>query len=58
MIGVSIGRREGNLKDTATNILREREFVVNIADMALIKVLHRSSFPYDEHESEVETTSR
>lgn len=54
MVGVSIGRRDGALKDTATNILREREFVVNIADMALIKPLHRSSYPYDEHESEAE----
>ena len=54
MIGVSIGRRDGKLKDTATNILRDREFVVNVADMALIKSLHRSSFPYDEHESEAE----
>jgi flavin reductase (DIM6/NTAB) family NADH-FMN oxidoreductase RutF len=54
MIGVSIGRRDGALKDTAKNILRDGEFVVNIADMALIKPLHRSSFPYEEHESEVD----
>ncbi len=53
MIAVSIGRRDGELKDTAKNILREREFVVNMADMALIKPLHRSSYAYDEADSEV-----
>lgn len=54
MIGVSIGRRDGKLKDTAANILRDGEFVVNIADMAQIELLHRSSYPYGEHESETE----
>lgn len=54
MIAVSVGRRNGGLKDTAINIAREREFVVNIADMRLIRPLHRSSFAFGEHESEIE----
>jgi flavin reductase (DIM6/NTAB) family NADH-FMN oxidoreductase RutF len=54
MIAVSIGRRQGALKDTAANILREREFVVNIADLALIEALHRSSFEFSADISEVE----
>jgi flavin reductase (DIM6/NTAB) family NADH-FMN oxidoreductase RutF len=53
MIAVSIGRRDGRLKDTAINIAREGEFVVNIANMALIRALHQSSFAFGEHESEI-----
>jgi flavin reductase (DIM6/NTAB) family NADH-FMN oxidoreductase RutF len=54
MIAVSIGRRKDALKDTAANIQREREFVVNIADMAMLNALHRSSFEFPEGVSEVE----
>ncbi len=55
MIAVSIGRRrDGRLKHTAINVAREKEFVVNIANMDLIRPLHRSSFEYDETESEIE----
>jgi flavin reductase (DIM6/NTAB) family NADH-FMN oxidoreductase RutF len=54
MIAVSIGRRKDTLKDTAANIQREREFVVNIADMPMLDALHRSSFEFPEGVSEVE----
>lgn len=52
----SIGRRKGDgrLKDTAKNIMRDKEFVVNVADLSLIEALHRSSFEYDEEDSEIE----
>jgi flavin reductase (DIM6/NTAB) family NADH-FMN oxidoreductase RutF len=54
MIAVSIGRRGSGRKDTATNIQREKEFVVNIADMAMLDALHRSSYEFPEDVSEVE----
>lgn len=55
MVAASIGPREGELKDTPRNIMRDKEFVVNIADMPLIEPLHRSSFDFPAHVSEVET---
>lgn len=54
MIAVSIGRRRDELKDTAKNIMRDKEFVVNIADLALIEAVHRSSFEFPEDEGEIE----
>ena len=52
----SIGRRkrDGAAKDTARNIMRDKEFVVNVADLSLIEALHRSSFEFGDEESEIE----
>lgn len=49
MLGISIGRLRGNLKDTARNIARGAEFVVHIPDQAQVEQVHRSSveFPAD-----------
>ena len=54
LVAASIGPRQGRLKDTPRNIMRDKEFVVNIADMALIEPLHRSSFEFPEDVSEIE----
>ena len=58
MITITAGLREGDLKgqfkDTVVNILRTREFVVNIADQSLIGPLHASSAEYPPGHSEVE----
>jgi len=54
MIGISIGRKQGKLKDTARNILRTSEFVVNIATEALLEKLHQSADEYPEDISEIE----
>jgi flavin reductase (DIM6/NTAB) family NADH-FMN oxidoreductase RutF len=54
MVAASIGPREGALKDTPRNIMRDKEFVVNIADMPLIEPLHLSSFEYPADVSEIE----
>jgi flavin reductase (DIM6/NTAB) family NADH-FMN oxidoreductase RutF len=54
MIAVSIGPRRSGWKDTAKNIMRDKEFVVNIADLPLIEAVHRSSFAFPEEASEVE----
>lgn len=57
LIGVSIGRKLGKLKDTARNILRTSEFVVNIATEALIEQLHQSADEYPADVSETEELS-
>lgn len=54
MVGVSIGRKLGELKDTARNILRTSEFVVNIATESLMEKLHQSADEYPENVSEAE----
>ena len=54
MIGISIGRKAGILKDTARNIMATREFVVNIANEDLLEPLHLSAREFPESISEVE----
>lgn len=46
--------RKGQMKDTVVNILRNREFVVNIANRSLLRPLHASSAEYPAGQSEVE----
>lgn len=54
MVAISVGVRNGVMKDTGHNILSSREFVVNIADHSLIDAVHASSFEYPPDISEVE----
>lgn len=54
MIGISIGMRDGAIKDTARNILTHKEFVVNIAHESMIESIHRSAADYPPDVSEVE----
>jgi flavin reductase (DIM6/NTAB) family NADH-FMN oxidoreductase RutF len=58
MVTITVGLheydRKGELKDTLVNILREREFVVNIANQSLLEALHASSAVYPPELSEVE----
>ncbi len=58
MITITCGLHEydrpGQMKDTVINILREREFVVNIANQSLLSALHASSAVYPAELSEVE----
>lgn len=54
MIGVNIGRKAGVRKDTASNILRSEEFVVNIADETLLEPLHQSAGEYPPEISEAQ----
>ena len=53
MIGISIGRRAGVLKDTASNILERREFTVHIADRHLLEPLHLSAQEFPKDVSEI-----
>lgn len=50
MIGVNIGRKAGQRKDTGRNIMDNGHFVVNIADETLLDPLHESA---QEHPPEV-----
>lgn len=52
--GMGEGARKGLVKDTVVNILTNREFVVNIADQALLGALHASSAEYPSGQSEAE----
>lgn len=55
MVGFNVGLRLGQRKDTANNILRNREFVVNIGSESMIEAIHASSeeHPPSVSESEV-----
>ena len=55
MIGINVGRKAGQRKDTGHNIHATGEFVVNIADETMIEPLHLSSIEYAPEVSEVET---
>lgn len=55
MLGVNIGRKAtGQRKDTSTNILASREFVVNIGDATQMVAIHESSAEHAPDISEAE----
>jgi flavin reductase (DIM6/NTAB) family NADH-FMN oxidoreductase RutF len=58
MVTITVGLHEfnrmGELKDTLVNILRDGEYVVNIANRSLLEALHASSAVFPAHVSEVE----
>jgi flavin reductase (DIM6/NTAB) family NADH-FMN oxidoreductase RutF len=54
MVGVSIGRKSGILKDTARNIVERREFVVNIGNIDSLDQLHMSAQEYSDDVSEID----
>ncbi|WP_439599034.1 flavin reductase family protein [Falsiroseomonas sp.] len=57
MLAINIATRagtDGEVKDTARNILESREFVVNVATEATMEVMHRSAADYPADVSETE----
>ena len=54
MVAVNIGSREGQLKDTARNIMDTGEFVVNVATFDAMELMHGSSAEYPPEASEVD----
>ena len=54
LIGVSIGRRGAEMKDTSRNIRRTGEFVVNAPHLSQAELVHKSSEELGHGESEVE----
>lgn len=53
MLAISVGRKAGIYKDTATNILHREEYVIHIADSALMHAVHESSAEFPPDVSEV-----
>ena len=54
MLAVNIGSRGGALKDTARNIEKSREFVVNVATVGNMETMHRTSAEFAPDASETE----
>jgi len=56
MLAINIAARPGGrgTKDTANNILRSREFVVNVATEATMELMHQSAQEFPPHVSEIE----
>ena len=54
MLGVSIGRKAGRRKDTASHILSRGEYVVHIGDSSQLHAIHESSEEHPEDVSEAE----
>jgi flavin reductase (DIM6/NTAB) family NADH-FMN oxidoreductase RutF len=54
MVAVNIGTREGELKDTARNIVQTGEFVVNVATLDTMEAMHGTSADYPPEASEIE----
>ncbi|UUZ64346.1 flavin reductase family protein [Polaromonas sp. P1-6] len=54
MLAVNIGSAAAGLKDTARNIEQNREFVVNVATMANMEVMHKTSAEFAPHASEAQ----
>ncbi|MCR6109869.1 flavin reductase family protein [Bacillus sp. A301a_S52] len=53
LLSVSIGRREGELKDTARNIIETGEFVVHVIDEDNVRVANETAANLPANESEV-----
>jgi flavin reductase (DIM6/NTAB) family NADH-FMN oxidoreductase RutF len=54
MLAVNIGSRNGQLKDTARNMMETKEFVVNVATLDNIHAMHQTSAEYPSDLSEAE----
>lgn len=54
MIGVNLGRKAGQRKDTARNILEQGHFVLNVGDESLLDAIHDSAEEHPPEVSEVE----
>jgi len=54
MLAINIGSRDGELKDTARNIVQTGEFVVNVATESNMDLMHATSAEYPAEVSEAE----
>jgi len=54
MVAVNIGSRDGALKDTARNIVETGEFVVNVATLDTMDLMHGTSADYPAQVSEAD----
>ncbi|MUK90536.1 flavin reductase family protein [Ornithinibacillus sp. L9] len=54
MISISVQRREGEIKDTARNILEKHEFVIHIVDVQNVQTVNTTAASLAANESEIE----
>ncbi len=54
MIGVTMGRKAGRRKDSATNIMARGDYVVNIGDVTQVEQIHLSSAEHPPDVSEAD----
>lgn len=54
MVAVNIGTRDGQLKDTARNIVETGQFVVNVATLETMDLMHGCSADYPSETSEID----
>ena len=54
MVAVNIGTRDGELKDTARNMVETGEFVINVATRETLEAMHGTSADYPPEASESE----
>ena len=52
MVGINVGLRSGEQKDTGRNILEQKSFVVNIGDDTMIEQIHLSAVAHPHNVSE------
>lgn len=54
MVGINVGRKAGELKDTGRNVHERGEFVVHVADETMIEPVHLSAVEHPPEVSEIE----
>lgn len=54
MLAINIGKRDGQLKDTARNMIQTKEFVVNVPTESNMDLMHACGADYPAEVSEVE----
>lgn len=57
LMGVSIGRRDGKMKDTSRNIVDTNQFVVHIIDETIVHEMNKTAATLQEDDSEIDLTS-
>lgn len=57
MLMISVGKQDGELKDTSSNIIKNKEFVVHIVDESIVKEVVKTveNYPHDINELEKTT---
>ncbi|MGF6355625.1 flavin reductase (DIM6/NTAB) family NADH-FMN oxidoreductase RutF [Paenibacillus sp. 4624] len=56
LLSISVGRKNGVMKDTARNVLAHNELVVHICDENIIEDVNETAALLEPHESELERT--
>lgn len=54
ILGITVGKRRGQFKDTASNIHRTGQFVVHTTDESLLEAMHHSADEFPPEESEAQ----